>query len=176
MTPHPPYSIIDFTFTQKELMHMPQMNKGGKFIFGKSLIREDLSIHLPIQAVTEYNITAEGKVYLFTGSKVTGGFCVTRKGLLEPSKLGHILTDNPALLNYQTAEGEFISYKGRSYCWVGISGHGIIQLTDEMMNFLNLKIGMELLSIRSSDIAFTMGAKGPLLEKSQTFDGEIKVY
>lgn len=46
---------------------MPQMNKGGKFIFGKSLIRDDLTIHLPTQALTEYNATAEGKVYLFTG-------------------------------------------------------------------------------------------------------------
>ena len=155
---------------------MPQMNKGGKFIFGKSLIRDDLTIHLPPQALTEYNATAEGKVYLFTGSKVTGGFCVTRKGLLESAKLGHILTDNPALLNYRTAEGEFVPYKGRSYCWVNISENGVIQLTQEMMNFLDLKIDMQLLSIRSSDIAFTMGAKGPLLEKSENFDGEIKVY
>ena len=56
---------------------MPQMNKGGKFIFGKSLIREDGSIRFPAQAIDEYHITAEGKVYLFTGSKSTGGFCVT---------------------------------------------------------------------------------------------------
>lgn len=152
------------------------MNKGCKFIFGKSLIREDLTLHLPTQAITEYNITAEGKIFLFTGSKVTDVFCVTRKGLLGPSKLGHILADNPTLLNYQTAEGEFISYKGRSYCWLSVSEDGIIQLTDEMMNFLNLEIGMELLSIRSSDIAFTMGARGPLLEKTQTFDGQIKLY
>ena len=155
---------------------MPQMSKGGKFIFGKSLIRDDLTVHLPPQALTEYNAAAEGKIYLFTGSKVTGGFCVTRKGLLEPSKLGHILTDNPALLNYRTAEGEFVPYKGRSYCWVNISENGVIQLSHEMMNFLNLRIGMELLSIRSSDIAFTMGAKSSLLEKSENFDGEIKVY
>ena len=36
--------------------------------------------------------------------------------------------------------------------------------------------GMELLSIRSSDIAFTMGAKGPLLEKAHNFQGSIKKY
>ena len=155
---------------------MPQMNKGGKFIFGKSLIRDDLTIHLPTQALTEYNATSEKKVYLFTGSKVTGGFCVTRKGLLEPSKLGHILTDNPALLNYQTAEGEFIPYKGRSYCWVNISENGVIQLSQQIMDFLNLKIGMELLSIRSSDIAFTMGAAGPLLERAENYAGEIPLY
>ena len=155
---------------------MPQMNKGGKFIFGKSLIRDDLTVHLPMQAITEYDATAEGKVFLFTGSKVTGGFCVTRKGLLEPSKLGHILTDNPALQNYQNPEGEFIQYKGRSYCWVNISDSGIIQLNADMMKFLDLKIGMELLSIRSSDIAFTMGANGPLLERAENYDGEIKLY
>ncbi len=152
------------------------MNKGGKFIFGKSLIRKDLTICFPTQALTEYNATAERKVYLFTGSKVTGGFCVTRKGLLEPSKLGHILTDNPALQNYQTAEGEFIKYKGRSYCWVNISENGVIQLNQHILDFLNLKIGMELLSIRSSDIAFTMGATGPLLERADNYEGEIPLY
>ena len=73
---------------------MPQMNKGGKFIFGKSLIRDNGFLQFPKQAIEEYDITADGKVYLFTGSKSTGGFCVTRKGLFEPSKLGHILTDN----------------------------------------------------------------------------------
>lgn len=155
---------------------MPQMNKGGKFIFGKSLIRDDLTIHFPTQALTEYNVTIEGKVYLFTGSKVTGGFCVTRKGLLEPSKLGHILTDNLALQNYQTADGEFIKYKGRSYCWVNISENGVIQLNQQILDFLNLKIGMELLSIRSSDIAFTMGAIDPLLERADNYEGEIPLY
>lgn len=155
---------------------MPQMNKGGKFIFGKSLIRNDLTIYLPHQALTEYNTATEGEFYLFTGSKIAGGFCVTRKGLLEPSKLGHILINNSALLNYQTAEGEFVPYKGRSYCWVNVSENGVIQSAQKMMDFLDLKIGMELLSIRSSDIAFTMSAKGSLIEKSETFDGEIKVY
>ncbi len=155
---------------------MPQMNKGGKFIFGKSLIREDLTVILPPQALEEYNATSEGKLYLFTGSKVTGGFCVTRKGLLEQSKLGHILTDNPELQNYKTTEGEFIKYKGRSYCWIKISDEGVIQLNDDMMKFLDLRIGMELLSIRSSDIAFTMGAKGPLLDKAENYDGEIEIF
>lgn len=142
----------------------------------KSRIREDLTLQLPPQSVTEYKATAEEKVYLFTGSKITGGFCVTRRVLLEPSKLGHILIDNPALQNYQTPEGEFIKYKGRSYCWVSISGAGIIQLNQKMADFLNIKIGMELLSIRISDIAFTMGAKGPLLEKAENYDGGITIY
>ena len=41
---------------------------------------------------------------------------------------------------------------------------------------LNLDIGNELLCIRSSDIAFTMGAKGPLLEKAHNYNGNIERY
>ncbi len=155
---------------------MPQMNKGGKFIFGKSIIREDGRIQIPAQAIQEYRITFEKKIYIFTGSKVTGGFCVTRKGLLQPSKLGHILTDTPDLLNYASQYGQFIQYKGRSYCWIDITEEGQIVLTREMMDFLHLEPNMQLLSIRSSDIAFTMGVKGPLLERAQAYKGDIPSF
>lgn len=155
---------------------MPQMNKGGKFIFGESVIHADGTVRFPTQAVDEYSIASEGKVYLFTGSRITGGFCVTRKGLLLPSKLGHILTETPELLRYEAPAEAFIPYKGRSYCWVEISEAGEIKLTDEMMAFLQLESGMRLLSIRSSDIAFTMGAKGPLPEKAADFKGDIPIF
>lgn len=155
---------------------MPQMNKGGKFIFGWSVIRRDGSVLIPTQAAEEYSITADKRVCLFTGSKSTGGFCVTRKGLLAPSRLGHILADNPALYSYSSKSGAFTQYKGRSYCWADITEAGEIVLTEEMQAFLHLKPAMPLLSIRSSDIAFTMGAKGPLLEKAAAYAGDIPLF
>ena len=45
-----------------------------------------------------------------------------------------------------------------------------------MMNFLEIQPGMPLLSIRSSDIAFTMGAKWPLLEKAKNYEGMIPQF
>ena len=45
-----------------------------------------------------------------------------------------------------------------------------------MMAFLHLKPEMQLLSVHSSDIAFAMGAKGPLLEKAAQLDGEIPQF
>ena len=155
---------------------MPQMNKGGKFIFGASLIRSDGRVQIPPQAADEYRIASEGAVCLFTGSRSTGGFCVTRRGLLLTSKLSHILTETPSLLHYEVPDGTFVPYKGRSYCWTAISASGEITLTEEMMVFLHLKPEMLLLSIRSSDIAFTMGAKGPLLEKAAHYGGEIPLF
>lgn len=155
---------------------MPQMNKGGKFVFGKSLVREDGSLRLPPQAVREYDITAEGRLYLFTGSRSTGGFCVTRKGLLEPSALGGILRDLPKLRGYTAAEGTFLRYKGRAYAWLPVDADGIVKLRMETLDFLGLSPGMELLSIRSSNIAFTMGAKGPLIARAAGAPGELEVY
>ncbi len=155
---------------------MPQLNKGGKFVFGFSVVNEDLTIHIPPQALSEYNATQDGKVIIFTGSKITGGFCVTTYSLLPGSKLRHILQECPALRDCQLSEGEFIQYKGRKYAWLGIDSSGVIKLPQSTLEVLGLKPGMELLSIRSSDIAFTMGAKGPLLEKAHNFHGEIERY
>ena len=155
---------------------MPQMNRGGKFIFGKSLIRRDGSLLLPPSVVEEYAIGSEKFVYLFTDSKSTGGFCVTRRALLEPSPLGHILAENPALRDRQIPVGEWVAYKGRSYCWLFVSPEGRLVLTPSMLQDLQLAPGMTLLCIRSSNIAFTIGAKGPLLERERRYRGEIEVY
>lgn len=155
---------------------MPQLNKGGKFVFGISRIREGGELFLPPQAMEEYGICREGRIYIFTGARATGGFCVTRKGLLAPSQLGHILRENPKLDTYTFPEGELTPYKGRRYGWLTVSQSGRLLLTEFLLHRLDLNIGAELLCIRSSDIAFTLGAKGPLLERAKSYSGEIPVY
>lgn len=66
--------------------------------------------------------------------------------------------------------------KGRKYAWINIDKDGTVKLPQNTLDVLELQSGMELLSIRSSDIAFTMGAKGPLLEKAHNFHVEIERY
>lgn len=155
---------------------MPQLNKGGKFVFGISKVQTDFNVQVPTQAISEYKITRDSKVILFTGSKITGGFCVTNKTLLAASKLKHILVDCPQLAMYELPECEFIRYKGRGYCWARINEAGLIHLTQDALKYLNISVEAELLSIRSSDIAFTMGAKGPLLDKAHAYQGVIEQY
>lgn len=155
---------------------IPQLNEGGKFIFGISFVNWDNSVHIPPQAVQEYAISTEGKVLLVSGSKKTGGFIVTRKGLLYNSRIGNILKDRPALGNYALPEGNFVQYKGRLYCWTNVTGNGTLVFTDEMLGVLDIAIGTKLLVIRGSDIAFAMGAKGPLLERAGRYPGKVEIY
>lgn len=44
------------------------------------------------------------------------------------------------------------------------------------MKILGIKVGDKLLAIRSSNIAFTMGAKGGLIDKANKYQGEIEVF
>ena len=66
---------------------MPQIAKGGKYIYGWSIIKSDKSINLPKMILEEYKISDKDKYILFTGSKTTGGFCVSTISLLEKSML-----------------------------------------------------------------------------------------
>ena len=155
---------------------MPQLNKGGKFVFGLSLIHNDLTVQFPTQALEEYQVLNDDKIIIFTGSKVTGGFCVTTYPLLSTSKLSHILHECPQLKKQSIPQGTLVTYKGRKYAWLPLKRNGSIQFTSQLLEQLDLDVGNELLCIRSSDIAFTMGAKGPLLEKAHDYSGKIKRY
>ena len=66
---------------------MPQMSKGGKYIFGWALIRENGQVIFPAPAVEEYKLHQEQYIYIVSGSKQTGGFCVMSEPLLSRSKL-----------------------------------------------------------------------------------------
>ena len=107
---------------------MPQLNKGGKFVFGLSLIHDDLTVQFPTQALEEYQVLNDDKIIIFTGSKVTGGFCVTTYPLLSTSKLSHILHECPQLKKQSIPQGTLVTYKGRKYAWLPLKRNGSIQL------------------------------------------------
>ncbi len=47
---------------------MPQLNKGGKYVFGWSVIGAEGTIHFPTMALSEYNLT---KVVKALQAKIT---------------------------------------------------------------------------------------------------------
>ena len=154
---------------------MPKMTKGGKYIFGWSRIRVNGELIFPRMAVDEYNLQEETYIYIVSGSKQTGGFCVMTDPLLFHSKLKNILKENSSLADRSLSEGELIAYKGRKYGWLALK-ENTVYLSDDLMKMLEIKVGDKLLAIRSSDIAFTMGVKGRLIEKANGYQGIIEEF
>lgn len=154
---------------------MPQLSKGGKFIFGWCLIRDNGLIKLPSIIIDEYGLSDKTHIFLVTGSKQTGGFSLMPKHLLESSELSNILRNNPSLVNLSIKEGELIKYKGRRYCWLSITS-GRVELNNSLLHHLDISIGDKLLAIRSSNIAFTLGAKGRIYELAEQYPNDIEVF
>lgn len=151
---------------------MPQLNKGGKFVFGLSELHGDLSVVIPPQAFKEYHVEEDDSLIIFTGSKSSGGFCVTSERMLGQSELSKILAEEPSLRN---PESEWMAYKGRKYRAVKRNG-SMVLLTEEDLRTLGITIGDILMCVRSSDIAFTFMHHGPLMERSKNYQGEIPKY
>ena len=42
------------------------------------------------------------------------------------------LAERPALRDCRTEPGAFVPYKGRAYCWLPVSGEGVIALLTEL--------------------------------------------
>ena len=155
---------------------MPQITKGGKFIYGWSLINKDYSVYLPPQAVREYGINSSGKIILMSSSKTTGGFCISSKKLFLNSKLSSLTHKLQEVFEYRTEKEELIFYNDRFYAWTNIDEEGRIRLNKKTLDYLELKVSERLLVIRSSSLAFTLGAKGPVFERVALSKTEIEVY
>ena len=154
---------------------MTQITKGGKYIFGWSKISKNGELTFPRMAVEEYKLKEEQYVYIVSGSKQTGGFCVMTETLLSHSTLKNILKNNPSLAERYLGEGELIVYKGRKYGWLSLN-EDTVHLSDNLMKILDIKTGDKLLAIRSSNIAFTMGKKGELIGRANGYKGIIEEY
>lgn len=155
---------------------MPQLSKGGKFVFGWSITGKDGCIQIPEEVILEYELFKEDKVILISGSKSSGGLVVSRLGLINQSIMKGLLSDYPEFENYSLPEGKPVKWKGRHYCWVNINKEGVIKLPPKTASCYSIKENDKLLSIRGSNIAFVLAVKGPIVEKANDFTGKIEKY
>jgi bifunctional DNA-binding transcriptional regulator/antitoxin component of YhaV-PrlF toxin-antitoxin module len=154
---------------------MPHITKGGKYIFGWTIIRDDGSIFLPEEATKEYRIAENERVIIISGSKATEGIVIAKIEKVNKSGIAHLLSENRKLANFKMPEGELARYKGRRYCWATNNPGGIISLPKKTMEELDIRPKDALLVIRGSNLGFVMGKKGPLIAKARNHP-EIPIF
>jgi bifunctional DNA-binding transcriptional regulator/antitoxin component of YhaV-PrlF toxin-antitoxin module len=154
---------------------MPQLTKGGKYVFGWSVVSKDGKIPIPEEARREYQLKSGERVILIPGSNTSGGFSIAKKLRLEQSKLSDILTRNPELAKFRTEEGETININGRNLCWVTIEKGGLLQLPPHTLEVYGVMPGDYLLAVRGSYIGIGMVVRGRLIEEARKHP-EIAVF
>ncbi|MFW9852427.1 MAG: hypothetical protein ACFFDS_05770 [Candidatus Thorarchaeota archaeon] len=146
---------------------MPQLVKGGKYVFGWSKINPNGKIKIPEEASSEYKIEINENLIIFNGSKKSGGFGVSKPETLKSSPIGSLLKDLPKLIKFEIPEGQIIKHRNRKFCWTNVNEHGYFILSSEALKTYDLKIGNKLIVGRGSYLAIAFIAKGPIFEEAK---------
>ncbi len=145
---------------------MPQLVKGGKFVYGLSRIGPEGDIVIPPQAMKEYRYAAGDRVIVMSGSRTSGGFGLTQKRLLEKSELKALVEALPGLMSFQIAEAETIENQGRRFCWTVIKDKGYINIPLKTLAEYGLKPEDRLAVGRGSYLSIAFIARGPILDEA----------
>jgi hypothetical protein len=146
---------------------MPQLVKGGKYVFGWSIVRINRDVIIPDEAYLEYGFFNDEKAILMSGSKKSGGFGLSSKRLLADTPIGNLLNKYPDLLNYKINEGEIKKIHKRIFSWVNIKKEKSINLTESLMHAFNIKMNKKLLVARGSGLALGFITSGPIYEEAK---------
>jgi len=145
---------------------MPQLVKGGKFVYGLSRINPDGIIVIPPVAMDEYGCREGDRVIGISGSRKSGGLGLTKKSLLEKSALNVFIRELPGLLNFTIPEGEIIASKGRLFCWTLVRSGGCVCIPLPALSGYGLEAGNLLVVARGSYLSIAFVARGPIFQEA----------
>jgi hypothetical protein len=146
---------------------MPQLVKGGKNVFGWSIVSNSGDIKLPKDAIEEYQLQPSNKVIIISGSKTSGGFSIVKIEKLTDSPLSIVIDNNPKLANFKLSKGKTIQYREKFFCWTEILKDGKIQLPIETLKIYGIKPGDAVLSARGSGLGLGIIVRGPIIKEAE---------
>lgn len=154
---------------------MPQLAKGGKYVFGWCVIGKSGDFLIPEEARLEYRLKPGEKVILMPGSRTSGGFTICRISMIKQSIFSEILLQVPGLANLEIEPGRIVSVGNRSLCWFTIRDDGSLALSAPALDAYGVTPGNRLLAVRGSNVGVGMIVRGPIIEEALKHP-EIEVF
>jgi len=143
---------------------MPQIVKGGKYIFGWSRVGDKGEIRIPPEAFQEYDLKNYENLILIPGSKRSGGFGLSSIEKFKKFPIGAVLEKNPQLATFQVPEGNALQIDQKTFCWVKQDNSGTIIVPLVTLKKYGISNGDFLLVVRGSHLAVGFIVKGPIVE------------
>lgn len=150
---------------------MPQLVKGGKYVFGWTIFNPDLRIRIPDETYYEYHLNHSEKLIIISGSKTSGGFGIIAPGSLIKSTMGSRIT---CLAGYKkesdsfsTAMLEMVKSGERIITWTLLDKEKYFTLSDKLTDLLNIRINDKLLVARGSGVGPAFIARGMIYNEAK---------
>ena len=153
---------------------MPQLVKGGKYMFAWSRVGDDGRIVVPPEALAEYRLAEGEKLILRPSSRTSKGFVLGSPRSIEGTVLGIVLEDRPELGSFLTPEGQVTEYKGKPYTWAWLRA-GAISVPPATLERFGVRTGDKLAVIRGSGLAVSFIVQGPIVEEAERHP-ELEVF
>ncbi len=154
---------------------MPRLVKGGKYIYGLSVVGTEGSIVIPPGAMREYGFSSGDNIILMNGSRRSGGFAITKQDIIKKSKLAVIIDAVVNVFNHTIAECEVVEHKGRLFYWTTINDSQSITLPSDTLLKFGVNAGDRLAVGRGSRLSIAFITRGPIMEECLRHP-ELKVF
>lgn len=137
---------------------MPQLAKGGKWVFGWSAVSGNGTIIIPPEAFNEYGFHDGEDVILMSGSKTSGGFAITTLSHLSKSKL-------PVPVQEISGAGT-IRRGNRLFYHTKIDTGGTLKIPPSVLDGYGIKAEDRLLVVRGSGLGTGFIVRGPIVQEA----------
>jgi bifunctional DNA-binding transcriptional regulator/antitoxin component of YhaV-PrlF toxin-antitoxin module len=154
---------------------MPQLVKGGKYVFGWSHVSDSGRICIPEEAREEYHFHPFDKVIIMSGSKTSKGFSITKSDLIKNCVIYDKLSTYKNLINFQELPNGYIKDKEKIYTWSEIDEEGYITLSEDILKHYKVKPKENVLVGRGSGFALAFIKTGPIVFEALKHS-ELNVY
>ena len=149
---------------------MPQLVKGGKYIFGWTLINKDFKVRIPVETYDEYKLIETDKLIILSGSKSSGGFSIVSPNSILNSKLSNNIIRSVGYKKetnlFTTKKLEIIKQGERVISWTLLDKDRYFRLSIELASILKISVGDRLLVGRGSGLGPAFIAKGTIYKEA----------
>jgi len=153
---------------------MPQLVKGGKYVFGWTRINKDFKIRIPDETYDEYHFGETDKLIILSGSKSSGGFSIITPNSIIKSKLSkniiRLIGYKKDSNSFTTNKLEIIKHGDRLISWTSIENKIYFRLSKELITSLNINIKDKLLVGRGSGLGPAFISKGTIYQEALKHD------
>lgn len=153
---------------------MPQLVKGGKYVFGWSIVNPEGRITIPPEAFEEYGFVGHSRGILISSSKTSGGFAVAVPDTLKASQLSVLLKQCPDLAGFRISESEVVKCGQKVCCWVTLHDNHFV-VPEHTLQCYGVTHGVLLLVVRGSGLAPAFIVRGRIVEEAWKHP-EIEVF